>query len=95
MVAIDVAVPTPSELSVEVTVEVDEPEFPDGSVIERDVTAIVGGWPGNPTDEILGFVFPTDDERMDHSSSAQSADVYPELARAVRTAMASHLIGED
>lgn len=92
MVQIDVAVPTRNGLSTEFTVDVEKPEFPDGSALERDITAIVGGSPDSPNDEILGFVFPKDDERMKHSTSAQSAEVYPELTRAVQTAMATHLI---
>jgi len=92
MVLIDVAVPTRQDLSIEFSVDVDEAKFPDGSEIERDLTVIVGGWPGSPNDEILGFVFPNNDERMNHSTSAQSAEVYPELTQTVQTAMATHLL---
>jgi hypothetical protein len=95
MVEIDIAVPTKDELSIEFTVDIDDPEFPDGSVIDRDLTAIVGGWPGHPNDEVIGFVFPKTDERMDHNSSTQSAEVYPELTQAVRTAMASYQLSDN
>jgi hypothetical protein len=95
MVEVYIAVPTMDALSVEYTVEVDQPTFPDGSVLDRDITAIVGGHPGRPNDEILGIVFPNDDERMEHSTSAQDANVYQELMEAIRRAMASHAIRTD
>ena len=95
MVEVTIAVPTLDELSIEYTVEVEEPTFPDGSALERDVTAIVGGHPGRPDDEILGVVFPNGDERVDHSTSAQDGDVYPELTAAIRQAMTSHAIRTD
>jgi len=92
MVKVQIAVPTLDRLSQEFSIEVKQPEFPDGSILEKDITAIVGGYPGNPNDEILGFVFPNEDERTDYSTSAQYAEVYPELKEAIIGAMTSELM---
>ncbi len=91
MVEVQIVVPTLDGLSTEFSVEIEEPQFPDGSVIERDFTAIFGGYPGSPQ-ELLGFVFPNTDERVDRESSADPAEVYPGLKQAVETAYATQVV---
>ncbi len=90
MVNVKISVPTTDGLSEEFTLDIEEPEFPDGSVIQTDFTAIVTGHPGSPKANILGFVFPKDDERFGYGSSAAPVDVYSELAETVVDAFMSH-----
>ncbi len=84
MAEITVAVPTFATLADQFTVDIDEPTWPDGSPIEGEITALVGGRPGDWNDAVLGFVI------GGGGSTAVPAAELPALTRTVQSKMVAH-----